>query len=299
MLNNNGNVNPDDIYCLTGANGRLGRLVVTYLLDLVPAKQILATTRNPELLADFTVQGVTVRRADFNDPSALPAAFSGATRLLIIGTNEYPMEKRSAQQRAAIAAAIKAGIRHITSTALPDAANKDDENPWTRGHGQTMQELARSGAAWTALCMNIWMDGVPYFLNALRIGDQLLVPEGSGRPCWVSHEDYARTAAYVLTGKALFNGAVEVTGPEALGLADLAQRWSSLHGRKLEAQILPGKEVVERLAANGMTLESAQQIVDYCGGFQLFEGPVSDTVERATGAPPASVDGLLHELVMS
>ena len=47
MINNNRNVNQDDIYGLTGANGHLGRLVVTYLLDLVPAKQILATTRNP------------------------------------------------------------------------------------------------------------------------------------------------------------------------------------------------------------------------------------------------------------
>lgn len=303
MLNNNANILPDDsspIYALTGAGGHLGRLALTYLLNLVPVKQIIATTRQPKLLAEFSAQGVAVRYADFNDQSTLPAAFSGATRLLIISTNEYPMEKRSAQQRTAIAAAVKAGIRHITSTSfsLSKAANEDEENPWLRGHRQTIEALNLSGAEWTALNMNIWMDGVPYFLNALHIGEHILVPEGSGKPCWITHEDYARTAVSVLTGKALFSGVIDVTGPESLGLEDLARRWSNLHKRKLDIQILPGKEVAERLAANGIPLESAQNIVGYSEMFRLFDMRVSNTVERATGIPPASVDGLLRKLAI-
>jgi hypothetical protein len=102
-----------------------------------------------------------------------------------------------------------------------------------------------------------------------------------------------------LTGKALFSGAVDVTGPESLGLDDLAQRWSNLHKRKLEVQILPGKEVIERLVANGMPLQSAQQIVGYCEMMRLFDVRVSDTVERTTGIPPTSVDGLLRNLVIT
>ncbi len=301
MINNNGQNNPDGslpVYTLTGAGGHLGGLVLNYLLDQVPAKQIIAATRCPELLADFTAQGVAVRRADFNDPSSLPEAFSGAARLLIISTNEYPMEKRSAQDRAAISAAVKAGIRHITITSfsLSKAADEDDENPWLRGRRQTMETLAGSGAEWTVLNMNIWMAGVPYFLNALRIGEQVLVQEGSGKPCWITHEDYASTAVSVLTGKALFSGAVDVTGPESLGIDDIARRWSDLHSRKLEVQILPGREVIERLASNGMLLESAHGIASYCEMFRLFDVRVSDTVERATGTPPSTVDRLLQAL---
>jgi NAD(P)H dehydrogenase (quinone) len=304
MSNNQEQFIPDGsspVYALTGANGHLGRLVLAYLLDQLPAKQILATTRQPEQLADFTARGVTVRHADFNEPATLATAFSGATRLFIISTNEYPMDKRSAQHRTAIAAAVRAGIQHITSTSfsLPKAANEDDENPWMQGRRQTMEALAQSGVAWTALCMNIWMDGVSYFLNALRIGEQLLVPEGSGKPCWVTREDYARTAVSVLTGKALFSGAVNVTGPESLGLDDLARRWSDLHKHKLEVQVLPGKEVIERLATNGMPLPSAQQIVGYCEMMSLFDVKVSATVEQATGTPPTSVDELLRNLAIT
>ena len=301
MIKNNGQINPDGslpVYALTGANGHLGRLVLNYMLDMVPAEQVIAATRQPELLADFTARGVSVRRADFNNPSTLPAAFEGAGRLLIISTDAYPMEKRFAQQRTAIEAAVKAGVRHITSTSfsLSKAAAEDAGNPWLQGHGQTMKSLEDCGAEWTVLNMNIWMAGVPFFLNALRMGDQILVPEGSGKPCWIMHEDYARTSASILAGKALLNGVLDVTGPESLGLEDLAQRWSGLQQHKLEVLILPVQKVIERLTANGMPLQSAQQIAGYCGMMRLFDGMVSDTVERATGKPPASVDGLLRDL---
>jgi NAD(P)H dehydrogenase (quinone) len=303
MMSGNETIMPDNalpVYAFTGASGRLGRLVLASLLDQVPAKQIIATTRHPELLAEFSAQGVTVRRADFNDPSSLPAAFSGATRLLIIATDAYPMDKRSAQQRAAIAAAVEAGVSHITSTyfSLSNTAKEDDENPWFQGHRQTLEALEKSGAEWTVLNMNIWMEGIPYFLNALRVGERVLVPEGSGKPCWITHEDYARAAASVLTAHVLLSGVVDVTGPESLGLYDLARRWSTLHKRRLDIQILPGTDVTENLVANGMPRESAQQIVGYCGMMRFFDVRVTDTVERTTGKSPTRVDKFLLDLGM-
>ncbi len=41
------------MYALTGASGQLGRLVLKHLLTLVPANQVIATTRDPEKLADI------------------------------------------------------------------------------------------------------------------------------------------------------------------------------------------------------------------------------------------------------
>ncbi len=74
------------MYALTGANGHLGRLVIKHLLAQVPANQIIATTRDPQKLADIASLGVIVRRADFSDPTTLAAAYAGASRLLIIST---------------------------------------------------------------------------------------------------------------------------------------------------------------------------------------------------------------------
>jgi len=279
------NDNSNEIYALTGANGHLGRLSLNYLMEQVRPEQIVASTRNPELLSVFAEKGVMVRHADFNDPQSLVRAFSGVTRLFIISSNAS-FEKRTIQKVGAIEAAVESGVKHITSTSLP---NHGPGSP-------VIDKLVSSGISWAALGMNIWMDGVPYFLNSLRIGERIMVPEGTGKPCWVSHEDYARTCVSVLAGKAKLRGFHEVTGPESLGLSELAQRWSEIHRRKLEVCTATSDKVIESLVDNGMNLDQASGIVGYCEMFKQFEIPVSGTVEKATGISPASVDEVLRSL---
>ena len=98
---------------VTGAAGNLGRRVVELLLE-AKAGPIIATTRTPEKLADFAQRGVEIRRADFNDPKTLETAFAGAERLLLISTGDlFPEGARLRQHRAAVQAAIDAGVRHV------------------------------------------------------------------------------------------------------------------------------------------------------------------------------------------
>jgi NAD(P)H dehydrogenase (quinone) len=165
------------LYAFTGASGHLGRLVLKELLDIVPAGQILVITRKPEQLIDSVPQGVIVRRADFNDPSTLPPAFSGTTRLLIISTGDYKeiySGQRIVQHLAAISAAIDAGVRHITYTSCPNATDTEIEDPLIRDHGQTEAALMDSGVKWTALRNNVYMAGLPYFLRAFFVSIILL-----------------------------------------------------------------------------------------------------------------------------
>ena len=288
-------------YAITGAGGSLGKLVLADLIKLVPADNIIAATRHPELLADYAAMGVSVRYANFNDPSGLPEAFSGAERLLIISTGNYEeiyAGKRILQHKAAIGAALEAGVSHISYTSAPNASMANTEDRIIRDHAQTEEVLSSSGADWTALRNNMYMEGVSYFLSAFRTGENILVPESSiGKPCWVLREDCARTAAYVLSGKSVFKGAAEVTGPEAIDLAGLAARWSDFSGGKLKVRVIPEKDVVNCIVAKGMTQEAARGLIESATVFwRLFDVPVSDTVLRATGTQPASVDEMLRGL---
>lgn len=86
------------MYALTGASGQPGQLVIKHLLTQVPANQVIAITRQPEKLADFTAKGVIVRQGDFSDPASLPKAFEGATRLLIISTDVVGRVSRDIKQ---------------------------------------------------------------------------------------------------------------------------------------------------------------------------------------------------------
>lgn len=60
---------------VTAATGALGRLVVEELLERVPADRVAAVVRNEEKAADLAARGVDVRVADYDDPTALAAAF--------------------------------------------------------------------------------------------------------------------------------------------------------------------------------------------------------------------------------
>jgi NAD(P)-dependent dehydrogenase (short-subunit alcohol dehydrogenase family) len=84
-------MNTNERLLVTGASGQLGQLVVEALLQ-AGQTHLIATTRQPEKLADFASRGVEVRTADFNQPETLVSAFAGATRLLLISTGDvgYP-----------------------------------------------------------------------------------------------------------------------------------------------------------------------------------------------------------------
>jgi NAD(P)H dehydrogenase (quinone) len=87
---------------VTGASGKLGKLVVQELLDKA-ITNIIATTRTPDRLAEFAAQCVDVRVADFKIPGTLTDAFNGGTRLLLISTLD--VGSRIPQHGAAVEAA--------------------------------------------------------------------------------------------------------------------------------------------------------------------------------------------------
>jgi NAD(P)H dehydrogenase (quinone) len=283
------------MYALTGANGHLGRLVIKHLLTQVPANQIIATTRDPYKLADIACLGVLVRHADFSDPTTLAAAYTGVTRLLIIST--YVAGKSVELHTAAIAGAGAAGVQHIIYTSTPHA-DPGSTNPLIADHGQTEVALAASGVPWTALRNDFYAEALKEFLNLLLVKRQLLIPEGSAKHCWISREDCARAAAGALLGKLTSTGPVDVTGSEALSFADLASRLSSLSDHQITVLALPDQEIIARITAKGIPAEVAVSTVRLISwvAHEASSTP-TNSVERAWGTKPTSIDTMLRTLI--
>ena len=101
---------------VTGATGRLGQLVIDGLLEQVPPEQVTAAVRTPEKAAPFAARGVTVRKADYNEPGQLGAAFDGAERVLLISSNDPRLSVT--QHGAVIEAARQAGVAQLAYTSL-------------------------------------------------------------------------------------------------------------------------------------------------------------------------------------
>jgi NAD(P)H dehydrogenase (quinone) len=280
------------MYALTGANGQLGRLVIKHLLTQVPAEQVIATTRDPEKLADIAAQGVVVRRADFSEPGSLASAFAGATRLLIISTDV--VGQRVEGHKAAIAAGVEAGVECIVYTSSPKA-DIHASHPILVEHGETEAALVASGVKWTALRNSFYQEVLKGLTELLLVDGKLLIPEAQGKHCWVAREDCALAAAGALAGRLGDVGPVDVTGPEAIGLIDVVERLSRFAGRTIESQVLPDNEIVARIVAKGVPAETAGFMVGLASwlGATLSNTP-TDIVERASGTRPVSVDEVLR-----
>ena len=138
---------------VAGASGKLGRRVVELLLE-AGAGPIIATTRTPEKLADLAARGVTVRKAHHDDASSLTAR---SRREPHAADQRQRPRCPPRPARAAIAAAVEAGVGHIVYTSAT-APRPDPDNALTDSHFWTEQAMAASPVGCTVLRDCIYAD---------------------------------------------------------------------------------------------------------------------------------------------
>jgi uncharacterized protein YbjT (DUF2867 family) len=95
----------------------------------------------------------------------------------------------------------------------------------SRDHFQTEGYIKESGLTYTLLRDNFYMDLIPEMFGEKRL---LRGPGGQGKVAWVSREDVSQSVAAVLADPVRWPGTYDLTGPEALSLAQTAQRLSEL-----------------------------------------------------------------------
>jgi NAD(P)H dehydrogenase (quinone) len=274
---------------ITGASGGLGRFTLTNLLDThkVAPDRIIAATRNPEALAEFAARGVDVRKADFDDTASLPLAFAGANRMMLISTNALMKPgQRVAHQRAAVEAAVKAGVSYAIYTSgpapRPDAAMMDD-------HYWTEQAIAASGMEFTILRNNIYSESILRGVPAALSSGKLITAMGKRGRSYVSRDDCARTAAaalVTLTGKKI----LDVTGPGPVTQSEIATMLSELTGRQVvHVNVTPEEIQQSALAANVPPILAAGRAAFETAVLQGYHAIVTPTVKELTGRDPISV----------
>ncbi len=102
-------------------------------------------------LNDLAQDGVTVRRADFADPSTLEDAFAGADAMLLVSTTT--VGKRFDNARNAIDAAARAGVSRIVYTSVVNASTA--QMTLADQHRRTEDYLRDSGSA-SVILRNGW-----------------------------------------------------------------------------------------------------------------------------------------------
>jgi NAD(P)H dehydrogenase (quinone) len=256
---------------ITGATGHLGRLVVEALLEKVPAEQIVAAVRSPEKAADLAERGVTVRKADYNEPETLAPALAGAEKVLLVSGNE--VGKRTAQHGAVVEAAKAAGVSHLVYTSAPRA---DTSALILAPEHKATEELIRaSGLTYTFLRNNWYNENYVATIEQGAKTGSIAGNAGEGRVASATRADYAAAAVAVLTGTGHENKVYELSGDIAWTRSELAGEIAKATGKEVVYTDLSPQEHEAALTKAGTPEGAAGFVVALDGNIK--DGLLSET----------------------
>ena len=221
------------MYAVTGASGKLGRLVVEGLLDAgIDSPQLVALVRTPAKVADLAERGVTVRAADYDQPASLITALAGVDSLLLVSASEPG--KRVPQHQAVIDAAVAAGVTRVVYTSVLRADTT--QLSLAAEHKATEEALNASGLHVTVLRNGWYTENYTEQLATYLAAGAIVGATANGRVAAATRADYAAAAVAVLTGNGPNDstpsgsspsgsgagGAIYELGGTAFTMADLA-----------------------------------------------------------------------------
>lgn len=269
---------------VTGANGKLGRLVAAELERKVKPSGVVLGSRDPSKLADFSAKGFKPLRADFEDAASLETAFAGAKTVLII-SGDAPVEVRIRQHRAAIDAAKKVGVGRVVYTSFTNPSEKS-LFPFGAIHGDTEAYLKASGIPYTILRNNQYAENLSNGLAHAKQTGVLAQPGATGKVAYITRADIAAAIAGALTQDGHIGKTYEITGPEAADLFQIAAALSAGLGKPVQAADADPKEFEKLFSSMGMPPFMVQALLGIFAAAAAGEmANVSQDAARLAGRP--------------
>ena len=273
---------------VTGATGALGRRVVERLAAAgdVPLRLVV---RDPARAPHAPGAEVVANPGGYRDPEGLRAALTGADTLYLVSAAEA--EDRLRQHFDAVDAAVAAGVRRIVYTSFLNA-RPDAVFTLVRQHAATEAHIAATGVRATFLRHSMYADFVPFFATLEEDRAVIAAPAGDGRTGFVSRDDLADVATAVLLrdDEELDGQALDVTGPEALSMADAAAVLSEVTGRPAEYRPQTVEEAwTTRRPSGHPDWEIEGWVTSYLAIAAGELATVTDVVPRLTGHPARTV----------
>ncbi|MEU4561941.1 SDR family oxidoreductase [Actinoplanes sp. NPDC023936] len=198
---------------ITGATGQLGGRIAHRLSALgVPLRLLVRdVARAPRL------PGADAVVAPYADGPAVRKALDGVRTVLMVSASETP--DRVQQHHTFIDAAADAAVEHLVYISFAGASPAATFT-LARDHWATEEHIRARGIAATFLRDNLYADFLPHLAGADGV---IRGPAGDGRVAAVAQDDIADAAVAVLRDPAAHAGRTyELTGPEALSLAEIA-----------------------------------------------------------------------------
>lgn len=236
---------------VTGATGQLGRLVIEKLKEKTSANNITALVRSPHKATDL---GVEVREFDYDQEETLSASLAGIDKLLLISGSE--IGQRTRQHANVIEAAKNAGVKLMAYTSLLRADKSSlvlaDE------HVSTEDKLKQSGIPFVLLRHGWYTENYTSSLADVIALGTLYGSSADGKISSATREDFAESAATVLTTDGHEGEVYELAGDESFTMSEYAAEISHQTGKDIPYVNLPVEEYAQVLVKAGLPNEHAR-----------------------------------------
>lgn len=244
---------------ITGATGKLGRLVIESLLNKTEASNLVALVRNPQAADDLKALGLQVRQADYDKPETFTTALEGVTKLLLISGSE--VGKRAPQHQTVIDAAKAAKLELFVYTSLLHA---DTSNMMLADEHKVTEAAIKATELPAVILRNGWytenyVESVGGVLHAGAVAGAAK----DGVMNTAARKDYAEAAAVVLTAAQPEIGRVyELAGDEGFTLAQYAAEIAKQTGKTINYAPMSQTEFNDMLVGVGLPEGLAAMLAD-------------------------------------
>jgi NAD(P)H dehydrogenase (quinone) len=276
------------VIAVTGATGALGGRVAARL-SAAGGTDLRLVVRDAGRAARLPGAEVRENPGGYPDADGFRAALDGVDTLYLVSAAEA--EDRLSQHFAAVDAAAAAGVQRIVYTSFL-CASPDAVFTLVRQHAATEERIRATGVRATFLRHSMYADFVPFFATPEDGGAVIAAPAGEGRTSFVSRDDLADVAvAVLLDDSGTHDGqALDVTGPEALTMAEAASVLTDVTGRPTVYREQTVEEAwATRRPSGHPDWEIEGWVTSYLAIAAGELAGVSDVVPRLTGRPARTV----------
>ncbi len=281
------------VIVVTGANGRVGRLVAAALM--ADGQRVRVVVRDAAAARVTLGDSVDIATADLADRGAVDRAVSNA-KAVFLCSPVHP--DQVALQGHVVDAAANAGAHVVKLSGLATFQGSFvDSGRW---HAETEQAIRESGLPHTFLHPLFFTQNLGAMLPLARARGSIASANPGAKIAMIDVRDIAAVAATLLRDPARApERTLVLTGPEALSFTDVAGLLSRLTGREIGCRTLLPEQQVENLRKSGQPEWHVRILAQFNEAFgnglaQQVTTAVPDVLGRPTIAVEASLRAMLN-----
>ena len=278
---------------VVGATGPTGSEAARLLLERGEAVRVLTRDR-AKAEGMPALAGAEVAVGDSSQPGSADHAFAGVEKVYLVPPTAVGWDRMEA---ALVDAARRAAVRYIVKVSAI-GVGPGEPSMSLSFHWRGEQEVERSGIAYTIVRGNSFSQNTLFEAATIKAEAKFYDCVGTARFAKVDTRDIGEVVAKVLTEQGHEGKIYELTGPEALGYTDIAEKLTNALGREIAYVDVSTEERAARLAAAGLPDWMAAEFSNIYGrGFYGDDGGAytTDTIQTLLGRCPRSYDDFARD----